>query len=138
MKPQPFQIDDIHYTFYGEWWNVHPNDFEINNAYVNKQFENRNFQLCYIELRSEWERKANGECYIFFKLAKEYHCQRIAYFVNEYLLGNLVNNHPICGLQNGNSIVIKDGLHRVLALKFLANKFPSKFGQVVEALPVEN
>ena len=109
-------------------YNIYPDDFQaIDNAFTNKQFETRGFQSHNIEIDRELNRHVNGDIKKFAELYKQYHNQRVAYLANEYYEGCTDHEYPINGVlnkDNKNEVDLKDGLHRVLALKFLHTKYP--------------
>ena len=102
------KVTDIFNVPYGEGTTCcEPSKDEINAAIQKKELEPRSFQGDIAELLTEFNEQATGDFQEYCHLVRQYHANRIAFFV--------VNgwNDPIIVKKDGK--MISDGLHRLKA-----------------------
>ncbi|MBI3502007.1 MAG: hypothetical protein HY063_09445 [Bacteroidetes bacterium] len=86
-------------------------DEEIQKAVNEKRFDKRGFQSHLAELTNEWN-SGNADYEEYIRRYTKYHIERIAYLIESGLWKEPI---AVCA----DLKTIKDGLHRVLAAKFL-------------------
>jgi len=87
---------------------------DIPKALSENRYDNRSFQACQNELWQEWNIKSGGDLRLFVELCKNYHIERIAYFVSH---SEDLEAHPLHIKSDQQSLW--DGLHRVWAAIYL-------------------
>ena len=89
-----------------------PSNEEIARAVRENRLEERGYQKHIQQLVAEWNRLSNGNPKLYNDYERQYHAQRIAFFVVKGW-----GNDPIVLRKDGRSM--HEGLHRVKAAKYV-------------------